>query len=142
MIFSLFKKLALITTVLTLCLVVLGAYVRLSDAGLGCPDWPGCYGTLSVPQSESAIQHAQHAYPDKPVDTARAWKEMLHRYLAGFVGLCILALAIVGWLQRRTLKVSPSKGSLLKVSPWLPSALVLVVGMQAVLGMLTVTLLL
>lgn len=129
---NVFKKLALMTTVLTLCLVVLGAYVRLSDAGLGCPDWPGCYGALTVPQSESAIVHAHHAYPDKPLDAPRAWKEMLHRYLAGFVGLCILTLAVIGWLQRKNLKVSP----------WLPSALVLVVGMQALLGMLTVTLLL
>lgn len=129
---NLFRKLALITMLLTLCLVVLGAYVRLSDAGLGCPDWPGCYGALSVPQSESAIQHAYQAYPDKPVDAPRAWKEMLHRYLAGFVGLCILTLAVVGWIQRKHLKVSP----------WLPSTLVLVVGLQALLGMLTVTLLL
>ncbi len=128
----LFKKLALITTILTLCLVVLGAYVRLSDAGLGCPDWPGCYGTLTVPQSESAIAQAQHAYPNKPLDAPRAWKEMLHRYLAGFVGLLILALAIIGY----------KKASHIKVSPWLPSTLVLVVGFQAFLGMLTVTLLL
>ena len=129
---NLFRKLVLITTLLTLCLIVLGAYVRLSDAGLGCPDWPGCYGALSVPQSESAIQHAHQVYPDKPVDGPRAWKEMVHRYLAGFVGVCILALAVIGWMERKHLRVSP----------WLPSTLVLVVAMQAILGMLTVTLLL
>jgi len=64
----LFKKLSLIAMITALCVVVLGAYVRLSDAGLGCPDWPGCYGALTVPQSENAIAHAQTVYPDKPIE--------------------------------------------------------------------------
>ena len=75
-----FNKLVLLSTFITLCVVVLGAYVRLSDAGLGCPDWPGCYGTLTIPQSESAITHAQITYPDSPIEEAKAWKEMIHRY--------------------------------------------------------------
>ena len=73
-----FSKLSVIAALLALFVVVLGAYVRLSDAGLGCPDWPGCYGTLTVPQSESALQHAQVAYPDSPVEHPKAWKEMIH----------------------------------------------------------------
>lgn len=127
-----FKKLALIATVLTLCVVVLGAYVRLSDAGLGCPDWPGCYGTLTVPQSAGALADAHAIYPEAPVELAKAWKEMIHRYFAGILGLLIFALFIQGWRERRSIKVSP----------WLPTVLTVVVGFQAVLGMWTVTMLL
>jgi heme a synthase len=127
-----FNRLIYIATILTLCVVVLGAYVRLSDAGLGCPDWPGCYGTLSVPQSEAAIEHAQTAYPDSPVQHHKAWKEMIHRYFAGTLGLGILAIFILGWRERKTILVSP----------WLPTLLLVLVIFQALLGMWTVTLLL
>lgn len=127
-----FKKLVLIATLLTLCVVVLGAYVRLSDAGLGCPDWPGCYGTLSVPQSEAALQHAQTAYPDSPVEHGKAWKEMIHRYFAGALGLLVLAIFVMGWRARKEIKVSP----------WVPSFLLVLIVFQAALGMWTVTLLL
>ena len=96
-----FNKLVLMATLLTLCVVVLGAYVRLSDAGLGCPDWPGCYGTLTVPQSETALQHAQTAYPDSPVEHGKAWKEMIHRYFAGTLGLLVLAIFVMAWRARR-----------------------------------------
>ncbi len=128
----LFDKLVLATTILALCVVVLGAFVRLSDAGLGCPDWPGCYGSLSVPQSESAIQHAHTAYPDKPIEAHKAWKEMIHRYFAGTLGLLILAIFVLGWRARKEIKVSP----------WLPTLLLILVAFQAALGMWTVTLLL
>ena len=74
-----FRRLALLGTFLAVFVVVLGAYVRLSDAGLGCPDWPGCYGTLTVPESQSAIAQAQTVFPDKPVVVHKAWKEMTHR---------------------------------------------------------------
>jgi cytochrome c oxidase assembly protein subunit 15 len=127
-----FKKIALFTAVLALCVVVLGAYVRLSDAGLGCPDWPGCYGYLTVPQSEAAIAQAQVAYPDSPLEAHKAWKEMLHRYVAGTLGLLILAMCVLGWTARQQIRVSP----------WTPSALLLLVIFQAALGMWTVTLLL
>jgi len=127
-----FSKLTLIATLLALCVVVLGAYVRLSDAGLGCPDWPGCYGTLTVPQSESALAHAQNVYPDSPVEHAKAWKEMIHRYLAGALGLLVLAIFVLGWRARKEIKVSP----------WLPSFLLVLIVFQAALGMWTVTLLL
>jgi cytochrome c oxidase assembly protein subunit 15 len=127
-----FKRLVYIATVLTLCVVVLGAYVRLSDAGLGCPDWPGCYGTLTVPQSADALSDAHAIYPDSPVEHAKAWKEMVHRYLAGVLGLFVLALFVQAWRERKSIKVTP----------WLPTALIGIVGIQAMLGMWTVTMLL
>lgn len=127
-----FKRLTLFATILALCVVVLGAYVRLSDAGLGCPDWPGCYGELSVPQSEIAIQKAQSAFPDRPMESGKAWKEMAHRYLAGTLGLVILAIFVYGWRLKQTIKVHPL----------LPTALLAIVGFQAMLGMWTVTMLL
>lgn len=127
-----FRKIALLTAVLALCVVVLGAYVRLSDAGLGCPDWPGCYGYLTVPQSEAAIAQAQIAYPDAPLEAHKAWKEMLHRYVAGTLGLLILAMCVLGWMGRQRIRVSP----------WTPTWLLLLVMFQAALGMWTVTLLL
>jgi heme a synthase len=127
-----FNRLVYIATVITLCVVVLGAYVRLSDAGLGCPDWPGCYGALTVPQSSEAITHAQNAFPDKPVEAQKAWKEMIHRYLATTLGLFILAIFVTAWRKRNEIKVTP----------WLPTALVGLVIFQGMLGMWTVTLLL
>ncbi len=127
-----FNKLVLLATLLTVCVVVLGAYVRLSDAGLGCPDWPGCYGTLTVPQSESAIAHAQVTYPDSPIEHGKAWKEMIHRYLAGALGLLVLAIFVQAWRMR----------SQIKVANWLPVTLLALISFQAALGMWTVTMLL
>ncbi|HEU4708743.1 MAG TPA: COX15/CtaA family protein [Methylophilaceae bacterium] len=127
-----FKRLVLAGAVLAFCVVGLGAFVRLSDAGLGCPDWPGCYGHLSVPESEAAIAHAQSVFPDKPIEAHKAWKEMIHRYLAGILGLIILSLFVMGWRARNAIAVSP----------WLPTVLLGLVILQAALGMWTVTLLL
>lgn len=127
-----FNRLSLLAVITALCVVVLGAYVRLSDAGLGCPDWPGCYGTLTVPESEAAIQQAQTAYPNQPVEVDKAWKEMLHRYLAGALGLMVLALFILGWHQQRQIRISP----------WLTTGLLGLIIFQAMLGMWTVTMLL
>lgn len=126
------KSFVLFAAVLAICVVVLGAYVRLTDAGLGCPDWPGCYGTLTVPQSESAIQSAQTIYPDSPVETGKAWREMIHRYLAGTLGLFVLCLFVLAWKYKQVIKVSP----------WLTTALLLLISFQAMLGMWTVTMLL
>lgn len=81
--------------------VVLGAYTRLVHAGLGCPDWPGCYGFLSVPRSDSALELAQMRFPDDPVEAFKAWAEMIHRYAAGLLGLTILGLALYSLRQRR-----------------------------------------
>lgn len=122
-------KLLTFGIVLTLCVVSLGAYVRLSDAGLGCPDWPGCYGKLlGVPDNHAEISHAETAFPHAPVETDKAWKEMIHRYLAGGLGLLIAALAVMSiWPRRQATMVAPSL------------FLVALVGVQAALGMLTVT---
>ena len=112
----LYRTLAVAAFVLAFVVVVVGAYVRLSDAGLGCPDWPGCYGK-PVP--------ADIAHPDA---MAKAWKEMGHRYLAGTLGLLIFLLAVLGWRFNR--------------SQWLATSIVAVVAFQATLGMWTVTMLL
>lgn len=107
----------------------LGAFVRLSDAGLGCPDWPGCYGHwLGVPVTNAETAAAASAFPGKPVDPDRAWKEMIHRYAAGTLGLLILGLFAAAWRDRRW-----------RTPPPLESVLVLVVLTQALLGMWTVT---
>jgi len=130
--YQLYKNLVLFSAILALCVVNLGAYVRLTDAGLGCPDWPGCYGTLTVPQSELAIQHAHNNFPNKTVEVGKAWREMAHRYLAGTLGLLVLAIAIIGWAIKREIKNSA----------WLNSLLLAVIIFQAILGMWTVTMLL
>lgn len=127
---SSFARLSAAIAALALCVILLGAYVRLSDAGLGCPDWPGCYGHLVVPSSDHAIAAANDAHPARPVDSGKAWKEMVHRYLAGGLGLAILALAAIAWRNRgRGLPVV------------LPTVLLGLVVFQALLGMWTVTLL-
>ncbi len=126
-----FSLLAGFAAVLALAVVMLGAYVRLSDAGLGCPDWPGCYGRVGAPHSEQAIEQANAAYPHRPVETHKAWKEMVHRYLAGTLGLMVLALAALSWLNRRRLGIGVK----------LPTLALALVVFQALLGMWTVTLL-
>jgi len=126
---SLYRPLLILTTLLAFCVVGLGAYVRLSDAGLGCPDWPGCYGHLvGVPDSAADHAAATLAFPDKPVEAVKAWKEMAHRYLAGTLGLLILVLTVMAW--RRHAAVATT------------TALAGIVVFQALLGMWTVTLLL
>jgi cytochrome c oxidase assembly protein subunit 15 len=128
-----YRALVLSGVVLTFLVIVAGAYVRLEDAGLGCPDWPGCYGRLlGVPDEVHEVARAQQAYPGSPVDSARAWKEMFHRYLAGTLGLLIFAVALIAWRARRETGRSPG----------LATVLVAVVAFQATLGMWTVTLLL
>jgi len=129
----LYRSLLVLATLLAFGVISLGAYVRLSDAGLGCPDWPGCYGHLvGVPDAAHEQSAALAAFPGKPVEAHKAWKEMVHRYFAGTLGLVIALIAGLGWRYRRTLQQSPA----------LPTALLVVVGLQAALGMWTVTLLL
>jgi len=125
-----FARLTAAVSLLALCVILLGAYVRLSDAGLGCPDWPGCYGHLMVPSADHAVAAANEAHPARPLDSGKAWKEMVHRYLAGSLGLAILAIAAVAWRNRR-----------LGRPVVLPVLLVVLVVLQALLGMWTVTLL-
>ena len=120
-----------LAVLLAFCVVTLGAYVRLSDAGLGCPDWPGCYGHLSVPSTPDHAA-ANAAYPDRPVESHKAWKEMIHRYAAGTLGLLILAITLQAWQRHQRQRYSPA----------VPTALLLLVIFQGLLGMWTVTLLL
>ena len=83
----------------------MGAYTRLSHAGLGCPDWPGCYGhILGVPESSSEIDKANQDFPQRAVESGKAWKEMIHRYLAEGLGLLIVVLAIIAIINRRNAK--------------------------------------
>lgn len=130
------RTLVISTTVVTLALVMLGAYVRLTNAGLGCPDWPGCYGKLSPGLAAEQIAAAEAEAPAGPVSLPKAWKEMLHRYLASLVGVMILAIAYQA-LRRR-----PGDYSEPKASAGLPLALVLLVVLQGLFGKWTVTLLL
>jgi cytochrome c oxidase assembly protein subunit 15 len=126
LLFRIQYRLVLITCLLAFCVVLLGAYVRLSDAGLGCPDWPGCYGQLIVPDESAEAVSKNQAF-----DPSKAWKEMIHRYLAGTLGLLILILAILAWKNRKAARQPVI----------LPGILLLLVIFQAILGMWTVTLL-
>lgn len=128
----LFLTLTVAAAVLTLVVVVLGAFVRLSDAGLGCPDWPGCYGHLTPPSAEHHVEAANAAHPERPVEAPKAWKEMVHRYAASTLGLLIVGLATIAW-RRRQEHNQPVR---------LPLLLVPLVLLQGALGMWTVTLLL
>ena len=121
-----------LATVLALVVVVLGAWVRLTDAGLGCPDWPGCYGSLIVPDETHEIVAANEAYPGRPVEGEKAWHEMIHRFAATTLGLSILIAAFLA-LRNRHDPDQPVK---------MPLALLGVVIFQGLLGMWTVTLLL
>lgn len=123
-------RFALFATVLTVLVVVLGAYTRLTHAGLGCPDWPGCYGFIGVPMSEHKQAIAEARFPDAPVEVAKGWYEMIHRYFAGALGLVILGLAVHA-LRHRHVVAQPVK---------LPLAVLALVTLQAAFGMWTVTL--
>ncbi|MDQ7744873.1 COX15/CtaA family protein [Hydrogenophaga pseudoflava] len=101
------RALTLLTLFLTFDLVLFGAFTRLTDSGLGCPDWPGCYGSASPVGAHASISAAQQAMPTGPVTHSKAWIEMIHRYLATAVGVLILVLAVTSWIERRRLSVSP-----------------------------------
>lgn len=111
-----------LSIILALIVVILGAYARLADAGLGCPDWPGCYGQLLVPDVVSSEY-------ERPLDIAKAWKEMIHRYAASTLGLAIIVIFIFAALGKT------ERAQSIKV----PAALLLLVGFQGALGMWTVT---
>src|SRR5688572_14127500 len=98
---QLFRRLALLGALLALAVVVLGAWVRLSAAGLGCPDWPGCYGHLTVSQAAQNLDSINTAFPERPFEYHKAIKEMVHRYFATGLGLLILVLAGLAVRNRR-----------------------------------------
>lgn len=124
------KKLVLVSIFLALFVIVLGAYTRLTDAGLGCPDWPGCYGLVTVPKAEQVLA-ANEAFPERPVEAEKAWNEMIHRYFAAALGFIILLVAISAIVKRSKGQMQPFK---------LPVLLLLLVTFQGMLGMWTVTL--
>ena len=98
------RWLALFAAVFAFGLVMFGAFVRLSNAGLSCPDWPTCYGQVTWPQHAQAVAHADAAFPDRPYEAHKAWREQVHRFLAGTLGVLVLLLALVAsWRRRGTL---------------------------------------
>lgn len=121
-----FSTLVSATLMLTCVVIMLGAYTRLTDAGLGCPDWPGCYGKLHAPLYEHHIAAAQIAYPEADIDPFKARNEMLHRYIAGLLGIAVLSIFITSLLLKRYRRLS--------------AVLLGLVIFQAALGMWTVTL--
>ena len=142
--------LTLVTLFLTFDLVLFGAFTRLTDSGLGCPDWPGCYGHASPLGAQADIAVAQSAMPTGPVTRNKAWIEMVHRYLATGVGVLILVLAVASWLApgrklaarsaSAALNVAPNVASnVTATSPWLATATLVWVCVQGAFGALTVT---
>ena len=133
--------LTVLTLFLTFDLTLFGAFTRLTDSGLGCPDWPGCYGNASPVGASHEIAMAQSAQPTGPVTHSKAWVEMVHRYLATGVGVLILALAaatwIVRWRQRRL--PAPAEGEHATLSAWWPAFTLVWVCLQGAFGALTVT---
>ncbi|WP_158972674.1 heme A synthase [Paraglaciecola sp. L3A3] len=123
------RKLVLFSIFLAMVVIVLGAYTRLTDAGLGCPDWPGCYGHLSFSDTTKHIETAQQAFPDRPFEEHKAWNEMIHRYFASGLGFVILIIFLNSLFKKSFNK--PVK---------LPFFLVCLVCFQGALGMWTVTL--
>jgi len=125
-----FRKLTLFTAIVALIVIVLGAYVRLSGAGLGCPDWPGCYGQAVVSDLPDFKSQAAQLFPNHPLDAVKAWKEMGHRYLAGFLAVLVLLMALTAWTQKQCRGVAVLSTLFL----------LLLVASQAALGMWTVAL--
>ena len=132
--------LTVLTLFLTFDLTLFGAFTRLTDSGLGCPDWPGCYGNASPFGARHEIAMAQSAQPTGPVTHSKAWIEMVHRYLATGVGALILALALATWWTRRAQRGNahpPPDAAVL--STWWPAATLVWVCVQGAFGALTVT---
>ncbi len=124
-----FLRVGVLACFLAFFVIVLGAYVRLSDAGLGCPDWPGCFGQLTAPDEAHEITQAVNLYPHLEVHSGKAWKEMIHRYFASTLGLLILIMAFLAWKHRKNTNQQVL----------LPLGLVALVIFQGMLGMWTVT---
>ena len=132
--------LTLLTLFLTFDLVLFGAFTRLTDSGLGCPDWPGCYGMSTPVGARASIAAAQDAMPSGPVTHGKAWIEMIHRYLAAAVGMLMLVLAANAWRMHWQAERSGRPAMLRqRVSPWWPSLTLLWVCVQGAFGALTVT---
>ena len=128
------RAVTVLTLFLTFDLVLFGAFTRLTDSGLGCPDWPGCYGSASPVGAHADISAAQAAMPSGPVTHHKAWIEMVHRYMATGVGALILVLTVLAWRQWR--RAGPGASTL---NPWWPTATLAWVCVQGAFGALTVT---
>jgi cytochrome c oxidase assembly protein subunit 15 len=128
-----YRKLVWVAVFLTFDLIVFGAFTRLSDSGLGCPDWPGCYGLANPFLAHEQISAAQALMPSGPVSVLKAWIEMIHRYLAMGIGVLIVALMAKAWLEWRRTRSDA-------FAPALPTALFLLVCLQGAFGAWTVTL--
>jgi cytochrome c oxidase assembly protein subunit 15 len=127
-----FQRTSASAAVLAFIVITLGAWVRLTDAGLGCPDWPGCFGHLTVPESEQQLARVADEFGNVAVETGKAWREMIHRYVAATLGLLIVGLGVMAWRNRRDPRQPLA----------VPVLLVALVMFQGLLGMWTVTLLL
>ena len=132
------KKLLKVSLVLVVIVIVLGSYTRLTDAGLGCPDWPGCYGFMAVPHAPDSVAEAEARFPERPVDHFKAWNEMIHRYAAGLLGLLVLTIAGLAIKRQRQLPAGAAGTRPFK----LPLFLAALIIFQALLGMWTVTMML
>jgi heme a synthase len=130
-----YRKLVWVTLFLTFDLIMFGAFTRLTDSGLGCPDWPGCFGHSNPLQAYEHISAAETAMPSGPVTVMKAWIEMIHRYLAMGVGVLIIAIMLIGWR-----KWWLSRGQATRFSPGLATALFVFVCVQGAFGAWTVTL--
>jgi cytochrome c oxidase assembly protein subunit 15 len=139
------RALTLLTLFLTFDLVLFGSFTRLTDSGLGCPDWPGCYGNASPVGAHAEIRDAQAAMPTGAVTHGKAWVEMVHRYLATSVGVLILVLTVASWIawSRARRKRTASAGAAFadpEISPWWATATLVWVCVQGAFGAFTVTL--
>lgn len=132
------RALTVLTLFLTFDLVMFGAFTRLTDSGLGCPDWPGCYGEASPLGAHAEISEAQAAMPTGPVTHGKAWVEMIHRYLATGVGVLIIVLTVAAWRERRRARsaVPPAPEP---INPWWPTVTLAWVCLQGAFGAWTVT---
>lgn len=124
-----YAKLVAVTMFLTFDLIMFGAFVRLTDSGLGCPDWPGCYGNASPIGARHDIHAAATALPEGPVTLSKAWIEMIHRYAGTLLGMLIIAIVFMAWRHRKTLAQSP----------WLATVILPAVCLQGAFGAWTVT---
>jgi len=123
------RQLVWVTTLLTFDLLLVGVFTRLTDSGLGCPDWPGCYGAADPFAAQAPIRAAEAALPTGPVTMTKAWIEMVHRYLAGAILVLVRVIAVQAWRTRRVRAHSP----------WLPTMILLAICLQAAFGAWTVT---
>lgn len=125
----LYGNLLIFAVLLAILVIVLGAFTRLADAGLGCPDWPGCYGQLTAPRADVDVAAANQAYPERPVEFTKAIKEMVHRYFAGGLILTVFLLMVLAWKNRQDVSASA----------YLSTFVFCLILFQAALGMWTVT---